>query len=614
MKIRSTLLVLFAIALFAGTSSAITKEDLAQDVARILDASAVRGANVGVMVRDAQGSVIFEKDARVPRIPASNMKLVTTACALDLLREVDPDFKFETVVRAVGAIEGEVLKGDLHLFGGGDPNLSARFSPDDPLAAFKDLAGQVRRTGIAKVIGQLVIHGEAFGPEFVHPSWPRDQLSEWYEAPVSSIAFNDNCVDVKVLPPRREGEPVTVEQTLSYYPVVNRCVVTSNAREHSVWIDLDRENKRIIVGGKIFSQSAGVTKSLAVVDPLDYAGAAFKSALASSGIMAEGGVRLVSSGPFDTNVGVEVASYASPLGQTIEITNKNSQNFYAECLLRTLGRYINTPLLAEASENANSRGESAAMRFFAGIESVQQQPRTNDLRRIQMTLSVGSNGSGRTALRRILTSRLGIEIPEGVIFDDGSGMSRNSRLSADFVCSLLSKMSAGEREGEFFGSLSSMGVSGTLKSRGESFPTLGSVLGKTGTLNSVSSLSGAVSIGDKIEAYFSVLVNDYPGSAGAVKDVQDQIASKLTAYVLDSITGLAGGGNPWGRIPPGPEATIEEFRAFANVHGEIAIPSIIYVASKAPAARKKEFAALLADVCETLGHSAAAERYRNASE
>jgi D-alanyl-D-alanine carboxypeptidase/D-alanyl-D-alanine-endopeptidase (penicillin-binding protein 4) len=171
---------------------AAVRADLAADVQRILQDKAVKGDRVGVeIIRLSSGTdhaaPVCQINASAPLVPASNLKLVTTAAALELLGK---DFRFQTVL----ALRGQ----DLALIGDGDPSLGdaelLRKSGWDVQTVFKNWAQVLRKRGITTV-GDIYVDDSVFDEVFVHPNWPVEQQHKRYVAQVAGVNLNANCVD-----------------------------------------------------------------------------------------------------------------------------------------------------------------------------------------------------------------------------------------------------------------------------------------------------------------------------------------------------------------------------------------------------------------------------------
>lgn len=197
--IRSTAVLLG----LAGVVAPLSGQSLAKRLNRLLDAPPFDRHHWGVVVLDTTGKQLYGRNATRLFVPASNTKLFVSAFATAV---VPPDATVNTSVYAAGPVEGGTVRGDLVLYGRGDPTMSRRcFSSDttragacetDPLRPLRELAIQLRARGIRTVSGDLVGNGSYFEPTLLHDTWEQDDLRWWYAAPVSGLAFNDNSLDL----------------------------------------------------------------------------------------------------------------------------------------------------------------------------------------------------------------------------------------------------------------------------------------------------------------------------------------------------------------------------------------------------------------------------------
>lgn len=457
----------------SGLAASALREDLEREVRAGLQISTALGVHVLDL---SSGETIYEFQADRLRIVASNTKLVTTATALDTL---GPGYFFETRVMIRGRRSGGVLEGDVAVVGGGDPNISGRHYEGDSLAIFHSWAEKLKALGILRIQGNVyLIHG-LFEPPQVHPDWPRDQLTRWYEAPVEALSFSDNCVLVRVWPGSRPGQPANI-QTLPELPlfeVRNLAKTIGKASQHFVAVGR-AGSEQLTVSGSVYRRAAPVESWVAVSDPLAYFGAALRQGLADQGVEIEGEVLPRESLPVDTWRYVTV--HRTDLVTTIEVVNKRSQNFYAESLLKVLG--------------AEQCGE-------------------------------GSWSAGRRVMTEFL-ERIGI--PAGSYeLADGSGMSRNNRFTPRQLTRVLRYMYLHPRSQEFVLSLPYSGEPElSWEERLAEPPYRGNIFAKTGSLNGVSTLSGyAKARSGKVYA-FSILFNQTRMNWKA-KRSQDQILKAL---------------------------------------------------------------------------------------
>jgi D-alanyl-D-alanine carboxypeptidase/D-alanyl-D-alanine-endopeptidase (penicillin-binding protein 4) len=432
------------------------------------------------IVEIGSGNSVYSFNAQTQRIVASNTKLFTTATALDRL---GPGFFFETGVEIRGDVQHGVLRGDLAIIGGGDPNLSGRQYNGDSFGAFREWASALRKLGIESIAGDLVLVRGLFDDRLVHPDWPVDQLTRWYEAPVSALSFNDNCVLVKVEPGAAPGRPARVKTvpSLPIFRISSSAGTTSRTKGAGLSIGRKTnsgEENVLTVSGNIYRKTEKIDKWVAVADPVAYFGAAFRQALAEENITILG--RTHSNALLPGTGWRRVHTHRTDLLTALEVINKRSQNLYAETVLKVLGARL-------CGGGSWERGTAAVREFLTEI-------------------GLDSN-----------TYRLA----------DGSGMSRNNRFTPKHITHLLRHMFLHPRGTEFIQTLPFSGeLDLSWEKRLSRAPYRGNVLAKTGTLNGVSALSGyAKAASGKVYA-FSILCNSTRSSSRA-KTAQDRIVKAI---------------------------------------------------------------------------------------
>ena len=437
---------------------------------RALDAELGRAlrvtASLGVHIVELDsGETVYGYNPDEPRVIASNTKLFTTAAALDAL---GPGYFFETRFLLRGRVRGDVLDGDLGVVGGGDPHISGRDYAGDSYAAFRPWAQELRARGIRRVQGDIYLADGWFKGPLIHPDWPRDQLTRWYEAPVGALSFNDDCILVRVWP-GRAGAAAKVE-LVPDVPILQIENTARTVAKGSGNVIIHRTDDRLVVRGTIGVNSGPAETWVTIPDPVTYFGEGLRAALREEGVEADGRLRPVPQLP--GAVWERVAVHRSDLLSVLTVTNKRSQNFYAETLAKQLG----------------------ALRCLEG-----------------------SWPQGVRAISEFLT---GIGIPAGAFrMSDGSGMSRDNLFAPRHLTMLLRHMFFHPAGREFAQTLPYGGEDmGSWKRRLAVPPYRGNVFAKTGTLNSVSALSGyAKAVSGKSYA-FSILLNRTAGDARAAQD------------------------------------------------------------------------------------------------
>ncbi len=457
--------------------------ELAAACRKVIAAPALKRARVSVAVADlATGTWLAEHGADLLCTVASNNKLATTAAALDLL---GPDFEFRTTVAAVGKTHGKVLHGDLLVIGRGDPSISGRFHGGNPTAVIEQWAQAVADAGIAEIRGGILADDSYFDRVHTHPLWPKDQLSAWYAAEASALSFNDNCILLVVRPAARRGAgaiATTVPKT-DYVTLVNRAI-TSRARlgKRAVAAHRALGRNQIQITGTIREGDPPYTTWVTVHDPALFTATVFRETLAAKGIRC-GPPRLrTPTDHIEPRDVTEIITTTSTMGQAVAVANTRSQNFYAEQILKTLGR---------------EKGRKGT--WPAGAEVVE------------------------AFLRRAHVKGM---------FDyrDGSGLARANRFSARQLCILLAYMH-GHRHGELYRrSLAEPGEPGTLEKRRALIPLKGKLRAKTGYIRAACALSGYLDTAGGRRIAFSFLINDFRCSLAAARAAQDKLCLTLADY------------------------------------------------------------------------------------
>jgi len=449
------------------------------------------------------GLVIYEQSANKFTRPASNMKLYTVAAALDRLT---PDYHFMTSVYAKEKPEDGKIKGDLIVYGRGDPTFAARFNNGDYFKGIDDLAGRIVAAGVKRVKGDLVGDESYFNGAPLGSGWEWDDLQWSYGAQVSALTVNDNSIDLIVKPGERAGAPllITSGPPATFMTIANRATTGPRGSKNDLNIYRGLGANTLEISGSLPLGDNGFTGSVAIPDPALAFVSMLRDALVKRGVKIDGRVRTVDArsgasivpNPLIalvklTNVPpqpqpVEIASIQSPPFSLIAShTLKPSQNLYTEIILRTLGK-LNSVGPSQTNEEA-------------GLIVVRDFLR-----------QAGANESD-------------------LALNDGSGLSRNDMITANATVQLLTYMSKHKYFAQFRDALPIAGVDGTLRTRMKGTPAEGNLRAKTGSLSSVASLSGYVTTAAGEHLVFSMMLNNYPDAAALRRDSIDAIAVLLAS-------------------------------------------------------------------------------------
>jgi len=424
-------------------------------------------AVVGIMVMDSRGKSIASWNPDMPLLTASTMKTITTGVALNLL---GADFRFSTKIGYSGEIRNGVLYGDLYIVGGGDPTLGSSDTLAIPVEnLFLQWRDAIAAAGIRRINGHIVADDRFFEPEIVPESWSWSNLGPAYGSGVSGLSFYENLQKFKFIPGINPGDRVSL---MGVYPEIpgmeyrNELTtgdVKSGNRSSYYISDLAKISQ---IKGTLAAGSDSISITFSNKFPHLSCAWEFRQYLLKSGIISDSKIKdareFNSLQPYQLTIVAETLSPA--LSSIVNVTNRISNNFYAETLLKMIGK---------------------------------------------RATGVGSYDSARVALRRELDG-MGIK-KRGFTQSDGSGLSRQNYVSARFFCNYFSKMRESSSFTTFFNSLPQPGGPGTLKSilANEQNEKKTRIHAKSGSLGNVRCYAGYVERDNGELIYFAILANNF---------------------------------------------------------------------------------------------------------
>jgi D-alanyl-D-alanine carboxypeptidase/D-alanyl-D-alanine-endopeptidase (penicillin-binding protein 4) len=408
------------------------------------------------------------------------------------------------------------IRGNITIFGVGDPNMSARTMPygvrteriGSPLAALEDMADQIVRHGVHSVSGDIIGDDTWFLFERYGAGWSWDDLQWGYGAPVSALTVNDNEVYLNAMPAGQVGEAAGASwlPATAYYTLDNSLTTSPPGDPGKPGIERSPGGLTVRVFGRTPLGQQGLHTALAIEDPAEYAARSLREMLLARGIQVGGTARAQHRLTSDTTdflsgqaqpialhpISVEnvqandvgqtlLASHVSPpLGDDLVVTNKVSQNLHAEITLRTLGK----------------------------LES-----------------SDGSLLEGTRVVRQFLVTA-GV-LPGDFVLFDGCGLSVQDLVTPRALTTLLA-YAARQSWGEAFRtSLPVGGVDGSLSTRFKQPLLDGKVFAKTGTLGEARALSGYLVAASGQMVAFSIMCTDHNPSLPADRMAMDKIVAAI---------------------------------------------------------------------------------------
>ncbi|MBD1912316.1 MULTISPECIES: D-alanyl-D-alanine carboxypeptidase/D-alanyl-D-alanine-endopeptidase [unclassified Leptolyngbya] len=456
--------------------ASICPADLPQAIETILQQQSIsRRARWGIQVSPITGGEpLYTRDAQQFFIPASNIKLLTTAAALT---ELGPDYQIRTSVYQLPSAAGETV---LRVVGRGDPTFTAE--------SLQNLAQQIYNQGVRR-IDRLEVDDSYFTGDPINPNWEWEDLQAGYGAPVSSLMLDGNAIALQ-LTPQSSGQPLHVAFNnpvdAGNWQIINlsRTLPAGSNEEEFTQVQQDGQRRVLRIEGQLQAGSEAVEEAIATPDPNGRFLRHFQSALRAVGITVERGTtpNTATFPPLPSSASEIAFTLSPPLSYLITQANTESENLYAETLLRQIGvRHT----LSQPST------------LVAGLEGVEA-----------------------------ILAPLGVD-PDSIDQTDGSGLARRNLATPEAFVQTLQAMHRGPAAQMYQNSLSVAGVSGTLQNRFQGTPVEGHLWGKTGAISGIAALSGYLEPDHHPPLAFSILVNHFDQPVRTIRPTIDQIVVLL---------------------------------------------------------------------------------------
>ncbi len=468
-------------------NNGISVQELRNQLDDIFNDTNFLNAFWGVLIKSLKtGEIIYKRNADKLFIPASNMKLFTTSAALLLLGD---KYRYKTKIFADGEIKNGVLDGDLVISGSGDPTISNRFTEGDINAVLWKWIDSLKSKNILRISGDVIGDDDIFDEKGYGYGWSRDYEYSWFAPPSGALSFNNNCINVNIIPGSNNfPAEIEIQPNIKTYYFVNKVntVPAEDNNNKDIQLLRSRRNDIVTVKGTIKAGSDPIVEYIAVDDPTDFTVNSFADVLEKSGIVLDGYATDADKETHKLNYDdmFQLFEHTSvKLSDIVKETNKNSNNFYAEQLLKTIGYEM---------------------------------------------LNYGTVENGVKAMREIFEA-MGINI-DNLSISDGSGLSRLDWVTPKQIVNLLSYMYKSNQFKAFYNSLPIAGRDGTLAERMKNTAAENNVRGKTGYLSGVTALSGYLNTMDDEPLVFSMIVNNALVPSSLAQYLQDMVCVRLVNF------------------------------------------------------------------------------------
>lgn len=503
-------IVLSLVLVLLALPGAARAQELDAQVAAAIGRARLNGTRIGVSVIDVQsGRVLASHNENEKLIPASNLKVLTSATALAVL---GVDYEFRTQIERHG--------NTIVIRGSGDPAFADPVLLEQmnvTLDAFMSrLVESITRFGVTRC-DEIIVDDRIFDRTYVHPDWPRDQLDKGYCAEVSGLNFHGNVLRIFATPGARESDLATVKTE----PVGGGIEIRARAktvrgpnRSTSISAVRDGNLNHFTIDGTVNApirepaettlHEPGLVFARLLAERLAQAGVRSGDALTSAGPRAAS-CRLARTDEIIGQPDQVLTVVRTPIANVLRRCNVDSENMYAESLLKLLGRVA--------------------------------------------TGQPGSWINGTGVVRLQVRDRIGPDAAASLFLSDGSGLSRANKVTASILANWLANIARDETIGPaFIASMARARLEGTMRNRFLGKSLINEVRGKSGYISGVRTLSGYVSDSESgRRVAYSVLINDVPGNlAGQAKDLHEDIViiadRWLARQARDGVEERLGGG------------------------------------------------------------------------
>ena len=447
----------------------------------------LKHASLSYLIADVStDSVIAARNENLSLVPASTMKLFTTAAALEIL---GPDIRFKTCLQYEGTISGRTLHGNIIIKGGGDPTFC--LNEQSMKILLTNWSKAIKKTGIDTVDGSVIGDGSIFDQDYIPYTWTWGEINIGYCAAASGLSVNGNVYQMFFEPFKDKRFSTTLKKVTPLIPeeLFFNQTNESDTDEELVFVLGHPQTNQKTIKGMVPKWKQEVSFYATINNPPLATAMEFQNFLVMNGVVVKG--KAVSVTDSDSlaerlkkAVIKDITSVSSPtLSAIINTTNQVSYNFFAENLLKHIGLKV---------------------------------------------MKHGGTESGVLAIRKYLELK-GMDMGGFAQFD-GSGVSRFNTFTARQAVWLLRYMYSSPDSGVFISSLPIAGVSGTLSSICFNTPARGNVHAKSGTMSRVKSYAGYAHTKSGKTLVFALIVNNFEGRSEEIRKLMGKIMDAMVLH------------------------------------------------------------------------------------
>ena len=489
MKYFATLFLSFLFFLNLSSQNTILKDqdhDINKALSTLISYKENKTASIAFIAIDINtGETLAELNSYTSLKPASTLKLLTTATALEVLGS---DYRFETTIEYSGTIDSlsKTLNGDVYIIGGGDPSLGSEYFEQTKNHQFlNNWLTALKEIGVENINGRIIADASILEDDNIPPSWSWINIGNYFGAAPNGLTIYDNLYRIHFA----TSEIGSTTQILKTDPYIPGLTIENHSKAAHVWYDKSNifgapyTYHRVIKGELPANKKDFIVKG-AIPDPAFIAAYTLDSLLKKEGISISGtpSTKRLNKTLKSTNKTLVYTTFSPTLSDIIYQTNQKSINLFAEHLL------------------------------------------------LEVALKMNATPETKTALDSLISfwDLKGMDT-QGLIIYDGSGLSQYNAINTQQMVFLLKYMKTKSVEfPSFERSLAIAGKTGTLEFMFKNTLSQGLLIAKSGTIDHVKAYAGYTKTKSGRDIAFYIMINNYSGKT--------KLTTKRIEVLLNTIT------------------------------------------------------------------------------